>query len=520
MELRHDVEQQRKRAFNRSLTDIRMKLALAHSIILGLALGLNGLWLDYVVIASYVIWNIFCQFIPWLKKLVVNSLSFPLLLLDLTITAYIMIRTGGLDSQIYSFWVLPVVVAAIGCGPVGVVICCTVIFLALAGAAAALGSFEWRELIIRGSYLYLIGIFAGFLIRRTHQVNEAVSQQLVQQNYDLQRLNQFLKEVSASSDLEQIFQETLKIIHEHTRTPMAAIAIFDMEGALRIADSFGWRESWLKSYQSYPLSKYSLTLAPVLVFQEPLECPDIRKHTELVQIFSETPVKSLFVYPIFIKDELIGAVLITDERLKTSSEEESRILQSITHQAGIAIQNLINLREEKQKADTDGLTGLYNRRYFHEKLEQSVSAVHQGISQRVSLILLDVDNFKGYNDKHGHPAGDRLLEKIAAVIEGEVREEDVVARYGGEEITVVLDNCANSQALQVAEAIRRSVAGIADLSEAVTVSVGVGTMPDHAADAKGLLDFTDKSLYAAKHSGKNRVCCGWFLLETGETPSK
>lgn len=520
MELRHEVEQQRRRAFNRSLTDIRMKLALGHSLILGFALGMDGLWLDYVVIASYVIWNIFAQFIPWLKKLLVNSLSFPLLVIDVTITAYAMIRTGGLNSPLYSFWFLPVMAAAIGSGPVGLVVWCTVIFLTVASAAVALGNFEWRELIIRGGYLYLIGIFAGFLIRRTHQVNEAVSQQLVQQNQDLQRLNQFLKEIAASSDLEQIFEETLKIIHEHTRTSMAAIAIFDMEGALRIADSFGWRESWLKSYQNYPLSKYSLALAPILVFRQPLVCPDIRKHAELVQIFSETPVKSLFVYPIFIKEELIGAVLITDERLKTGTEEESRILESITHQAGIAIQNVINLNEEKQKAETDGLTGLYNRRYFHEKLEELAAGVHQGMSEQVSLILLDVDDFKGYNDQYGHPAGDRLLEKIAAVIEEQVRETDVVARYGGEEIAVILDHCANPQALQVAEAIRRSVAGIDDLREPVTVSVGVGTMPDHAADAKGLLDFTDKSLYAAKHNGKNRVCCGWFLLETGESSGK
>jgi diguanylate cyclase (GGDEF)-like protein len=493
--------------------DIRMKLAIVNAILLVLAVGFKGKILDYALVSAYLAINILCLAWPALRRIVISRwFRYPVLLLDLAFTCYMIFRSGGIRSDLYLFLFLPVAAATIVCRYLGVLAWSTLMALAYSTGVWFAGDIRPVSLVIRIGYLYLAGIFMSFLIRRTYQDVDEYSNQLERTNKDLRRLNQSLKEVAASSDLEQIFAETVKITCENYQTPMVAVMIIDMQGELRIVDSFGWTDEWLKSYQSYPLSKYSLALAPILVFKRPLICPDIRKHNELMQTFAGTGIKSVFAYPLVIKDELVGVVMLTNHQIKSIPDEDSQILESITHQAGIALQNAIAIGEEKQKADTDGLTGLFNRGYFNEKIEALVTEVqhHPGF---LSLILTDIDNFKKYNDTYGHPAGDRLLKRVAGVIMEAVRDEDIVARYGGEEFVVILRNSDNELTLQIAERIRQAVERLRDQNCSVTISLGVGTIPDHAQDAKTLLDYTDRSLYAAKHTGKNRVCCGW---EEGE----
>lgn len=509
MQIKEDLIRNRKIAFINSLAHIRVIAALLNSIFIGLAVGINGTRIDYLILTSYLVWNILCITIPQLKNLAVKFLYWPLIMIDLLIVFYMIILTGGIHSELYSFLFLPVLALSIRCGYLGIIICCSIISVFLIGNVLILSDFAWQTLIIRIGYIYLVGMVSGFLVNQTYKVTEEVSNQLARKNDDLQLLNSHLKEVSASSDLEQIFSETLKVIQENNNSPMAAVMIFDLQGELKMVDSLGWREDWIQSYRCYPLSKYSLTLAPILVFKKPLICSDIVKHTELVQTFEGTPVKSLFAYPLVIKEEVIGALMIMDHQFKHISEEEVNIFSGIAHQASIAIQNALNLKEEKQRADTDGLTGLYNRRYFNEKIEELVYETLQKPGSNLSLILLDVDNFKKYNDTFGHPAGDQLLKKLARVVTEAVRDNDIVARYGGEEVVVILKDADNRLALQIAERVRYSVEQIIDLNCPVTVSLGVGTLPDYAKDGKSLLDFTDQSLYSAKHNGKNRVCCGF-----------
>lgn len=485
-----------------------MKLAVVNAVLMGLAIGFNGDLLDYGLVSVYLVGNLIIWFWPQIGRILSGWVRYPVLFFDLSVTCYMIYRNGGIQSDLYPFLFLPVAAAAVGCRPRGVILWSTLMAWVYATGVWCAGDIRVVSLVIRLSYLYLAGIFISYLVRCTYQETTADYTQLERTNKDLRRLNQSLKEVAASSDLEQIFAETIKIIRENYPTPMVAVMIINMQGELQIVDSQGWKEEWLDSYESYPLSKYSLTLAPILVFKRPLICPDIRKHSELMQTFAGIGIKSLFAYPLVIKDELIGVVMLTDHQIKSIPEEESQILESITHQAGIALQNAIAIGEEKQKADTDGLTGLFNRRYFNEKIELLANEAVK--TQRfLSLIMTDVDNFKKYNDTYGHPAGDRLLKRVAGVIMETVREEDIAARYGGEEFVVILKNSDNDLAMQIAERIRRAVERLDDLNCSVTISLGVGTIPTHAQDAKTLLDYTDRSLYAAKHTGKNRVCSGW-----------
>ncbi len=176
-------------------------------------------------------------------------------------------------------------------------------------------------------------------------------------------------------------------------------------------------------------------------------------------------------------------------------------------------------------ANRDGLTKLHNHRYFQERLRQEASQVERQNGQ-LSLILMDVDYFKSYNDQHGHPAGDKLLKQLSIILDDAhgKRPSDVVARYGGEEFVMLLPFTPYEGAMIKAERIRAAVEAF-EFDQAaqqplghVTLSIGVATFPEDAKDPSSLIEAADKALYEAKHSGRNRVV-GFKARSVDSTPS-
>ncbi|HEY4707529.1 MAG TPA: GGDEF domain-containing protein, partial [Thermodesulfobacteriota bacterium] len=172
----------------------------------------------------------------------------------------------------------------------------------------------------------------------------------------------------------------------------------------------------------------------------------------------------------------------------------------------------IRRRDEALKAlaITDGLTGLYNYRYFRTELEKEVKSSHR-FARPLSLIMADVDHFKHYNDRNGHAQGDMALKKVAQVLSKTVREVDLCARYGGEEFVVILPETTLEVALNVAERIRRKLEEEEFAYEELqpggklTLSLGVAALTADASEAQGLVEAADRSLYKAKENGRNQV---------------
>jgi diguanylate cyclase (GGDEF)-like protein len=209
-------------------------------------------------------------------------------------------------------------------------------------------------------------------------------------------------------------------------------------------------------------------------------------------------------------------------------DREFELVQLVTNLAAIALRNAQLYGEMQSQAATDALTGLLNRRGLDERLEDELSRARRW-DRPVSVLMIDIDDFKPFNDRFGHPRGDMLLKRLSAVLKRSTREGiDVVARYGGEEFVVVLPDTApvgaglaadrlranveggRRSAASVAESIRaamadESVARSGQTPVGVTVSVGVACYPDHGEAADRVLANADKALYLAKGLGKNRV---------------
>lgn len=219
-------------------------------------------------------------------------------------------------------------------------------------------------------------------------------------------------------------------------------------------------------------------------------------------------IRSQAAVPLSAGDTVFGVMLVASAHRREMIPSEMERLSVLGHQSSLSLQNAMLHGELERLSVTDRLTELYNHGYFQQRLEEEFKRSAR-FGHRMSLIMLDIDDFKEFNDTFGHPQGDRVLKAVSAIIRGNLRDMDVAARYGGEEFVVLLPETELDGAMAVAERIRLGVEtyrlegpGTARVG---TVSVGVASFPEHAETAPRMLESADNAMYSAKRAGKNRV---------------
>jgi diguanylate cyclase (GGDEF)-like protein len=222
-------------------------------------------------------------------------------------------------------------------------------------------------------------------------------------------------------------------------------------------------------------------------------------------------VKSKISVPLVKDDNVLGVLSVEAESSSALDESDVNLLNALAGSLAVAIDNAHLHAEVKLMAMTDVVSGLANRRAFEGFLEAEMIRASR-YNQPLSLIILDLDSFKTYNDRWGHPAGDVRLREIADLLRASMRDPDLAARYGGEEFAVILPNTTKRGAVRLAERLRRSAEASAPYRNGVdapisgyTLSLGVATYPDDARSIKELLLAADNAELTAKRLGKNRV---------------
>jgi diguanylate cyclase (GGDEF)-like protein len=224
--------------------------------------------------------------------------------------------------------------------------------------------------------------------------------------------------------------------------------------------------------------------------------------------FGEPTSLSVLAVPLSSRGEVLGVLSLGTATPKGYTSRERLLLETLAGNVAIAIQNAQLYKQRETEAIRDGLTRIYNRRFLREKLilEEARAKRYNRI---FSLIILDIDHFKVYNDNFGHPAGDHLLIDLAKILVRSVREVDFVARYGGEEFAIVLPECGKESAVLVAQRLRKQVEDFSNPHRDrynLTVSVGVASFPEDGNEKGEVLDKADQAMYRAKRDGRNRVC--------------
>jgi len=220
--------------------------------------------------------------------------------------------------------------------------------------------------------------------------------------------------------------------------------------------------------------------------------------------------ESLYVLPLLVKDEVVGTFTVAARRPGAFPGDRREMLGVIANQVAISLQNGRMYQVLEEQATTDGLTGLVNHRTFQERFSAMLGRAERH-KFPVSLILTDIDHFKKINDGHGHPTGDDVLRRVAAILAASARKIDIVARYGGEEFAIVLDGTDREGARLLAERVRQEVEQQTFPSSKgtfnATLSIGVSSYPEDAREKAEIISRADQSLYAAKHGGRNRTIC-------------
>jgi diguanylate cyclase (GGDEF)-like protein len=240
---------------------------------------------------------------------------------------------------------------------------------------------------------------------------------------------------------------------------------------------------------------------------------------ETMQNYSHDPIiqllntDELVAVPLKAKDKVNGIILADNFITKKSiTKDDIRMFIMLANQAGLAIENSQLYEKTVTRTHSDSLTELWNHGYFQYLLQAELEKAKIAKTP-LSLIMLDIDNFKVYNDMLGHQSGDKILKALANLIKNQSRKMDYVCRYGGEEFTIILPQTEKKEAFLIAERIRTDVERYAFVNEEIlpnkklTASMGLSSFPEDGFSPSELILHSDKALYEAKQKGKNNTCC-------------
>lgn len=219
-------------------------------------------------------------------------------------------------------------------------------------------------------------------------------------------------------------------------------------------------------------------------------------------------VKSLLCVPLFRKKGNFGLVLLEQDREDAFSNEHLKFMLSISNQMSIALENVSLYEKMQRMATIDALTNIHNRLYFNQRIAKELANGDQE-NYPISVCIFDIDYFKKFNDTYGHIFGDLVLKTIAKLAKDNIREQDVVARFGGEEFVIIMPNTTIDQSYQMIEDLRKRISDyqVKDgaISASVTASFGIACYPEHGTNEAQILRNADEAMYISKECGRNQT---------------
>ena len=328
-----------------------------------------------------------------------------------------------------------------------------------------------------------------------------------QRALELDALRETMFDVTNELELSQLLPAIVKRAVSLLNADGGELALYDadkQELKVVVSQSVG------KDITGAVLSAGEGLFGKVVQTLQPIIIPDYMRWEDHLPFYDGGVVHSVIAAPLIIGKKLLGVIGIA--RIKSTvpfTDNDQNLLQLFGQQAAIAIKNAELFNQVQTLTKIDVLTGAYNRRGFNELCQRELAHAKR-THQPQSMLMIDIDFFKTINDQYGHPVGDQILSLLSAELQKNLRQTDILCRYGGEEFAILLPETNIQTAKHIAERLRINISNhsfeVTKLSLHLTISIGISWSNGEAAELDDLLDRADEAMYQAKRSGRNRVC--------------
>jgi len=317
----------------------------------------------------------------------------------------------------------------------------------------------------------------------------------------LQAINAIAQQTTAVLDLEELLGTVCGLIQNAFRVSHVSLFLRE-DHDLVLRAHHGTLTPRIPQGGRFPASNEPW--ASILATSRTTTESDLRKATSM-RFFAESA--SRMRIPLISYGQTLGVLALDSDQTDAFRDGDLQSLESVADICATAIQNAHYVERVKQLAYLDGLTGIFNRRFFEMRILEEIERARR-YGTGMAVIMADIDQFKRLNDEFGHVLGDEVLRQASSLFNQQLRKIDVVCRYGGEEFGILLTQASAQHAMNIAEKLRKMVEEwqFPGVPRTVTISAGAAAFPDHGTTRDELVKAADQALYAAKQSGRNRVC--------------
>ena len=330
---------------------------------------------------------------------------------------------------------------------------------------------------------------------------------------DLSLIYEIGQEVSSIIDLDDLYSNITETLKRYLRIKEFAIFVFDEKREeLHVKAAHGFKD--LETVFKTTFRPGEGITGLVAETGRKIYIKDTSREKRFLNYKCEKPsdTSSFLSIPLQYKDDVLGVINFARTGGSSFSYQDVKMLSLVANQVALAIANARLYTKTRELSVRDELIGINNRRYFQQMLNMEWKRAVR-FKRQLSLVMVDVDHFKKYNDTFGHLQGDQALKQIGNLLRRNLREVDTVARFGGEEFVLLLPDTDKRGAIAASEKVRLLVEGHSFLNDehkdtrSITISAGISTYPDDVEEVDDLIDHADIALYRAKENGRNRVEC-------------
>ncbi|MFC1910324.1 diguanylate cyclase, partial [Chloroflexota bacterium] len=333
---------------------------------------------------------------------------------------------------------------------------------------------------------------------------EYLSEQLMEREAELAVINRSSAIITSSLDIQRIYDSFIKELRKIVDLRWTSVVLLEGEELYFLALSSEIGSAW-RVGERIPANDTSVHYA--IKSKKAIMESDLSHNNQssMRRYLFEHGIRSIIYLPLITGNNIIGCLIIASRQSSVYTVKDIKLLEELSALIAMPIENSMLYAEAEQLARSDSLTGLLNRRSLDEIIASEIGR-HSRYGGTFSVMLMDLDSFKSYNDSYGHLAGDKFLRKVGIIMKTSIRSADQAFRFGGDEFALLFPHTDITDAVKVAERIRTRIAAVADSSDSsCRASIGIASWPTGGIEVNDIISSADSSLLQAKRRGGNRV---------------